>query len=96
MQSQEKVKSYLGLARNGGYVILGSDKLKSYDKKLYLVLVDQTAGHNSKKIAEKISERNIPVRVIQNLEELSSIQNCKILGIKNKGFCEVILKNIGD
>ena len=90
----EKIKSYLGLARNAGYVIIGSDKLDGYDKKLFLVLIDKSAGKSSNKIASRLREKNIEVIYVDNLEELSSIKNCKILGIKNKGLSEQIIRNL--
>lgn len=90
----EKIKNYLGLARNAGYLIIGSDKLDGYDKKLYLILIDETAGNSSQKIALKQKEKGIEVFQVNNLEKISNIKSCKILGIKNKGLSEQIIKII--
>lgn len=88
----EKIKRYLGLANNAGYLIIGSDNLKSYDKKLYLVLLDKNAGKSSIKIADKHKLNNIRVIEVDNLEIISNIPKCKIIGIKNKGLSEQIIK----
>ena len=88
----EKIKTYLGLARNGGYLVIGSDKLDGYQKKLYLILIDKLAGKSSNKIANKHRENGVEVFEIERLDELSNIKNCKILGIKNKGLSDEIKK----
>lgn len=88
----EKIKNYLGLARNAGYVIIGSDKLDGYTKKLYLILIDKTAGRSSLKIAKRFQDENIPVKSVENLGNLIELPTCKIIGIKNKGLSEEILK----
>ena len=89
----EKIKSYLGLANNAGYLIIGSDNLKNYSKKLYLVLIDKTAQKNSQKQATKYKNLGIDVFEVENLAALSNLTNCKIVGIKNKGISDQI-KNI--
>ncbi len=95
MQSIQKVKNYIGLERRGGYLIIGQDKLDGYEKKLYLILLDKTAGKSSAKTAQKHKERNIKILEIENLGVLCGVENCKILGVKNKGLSEQIEKNIG-
>lgn len=88
----EEIKKYLGLAHNAGYLIIGSDKLDNYDKKMYLILIDKSAGKTSQKIANRFREKGIEVYEISNLSQLVLIENCKIVGIKNKGICEEIKK----
>lgn len=88
----EKIKNYLGLARNGGYLVIGSDKLDGYDKKLFLILIDKTAGKSSQKIAQRHLQNNTEVLEVENLENLISIENCKIVGLKNKGLSDEIKK----
>ncbi len=88
----EEIKKYLGLAHNAGYLIIGGDKLDNYDKKLYLVLIDREAGKTSQKIANRFRNRGIEVQEISNLQSYVLIDNCKIIGIKNKGISEEIKK----
>ncbi len=89
-----KAKGYLNIAHKAGYLIIGSDNLKGYDKKLYLVLIDKTAGKNSNKISSTLTERGVTLKIIENLPELVSIKNCKIVGVKNKQLSEKILENL--
>ena len=80
----DKIKGYINISHKAGYLIIGGDKLKDYNKKLYLLIYDKNALKNTMKIVEKFNE-------IENLEELTSIKNCKIVGIKNKNLSELIL-----
>lgn len=89
---RDKAKGYLNIAHKGGYLIIGSDKLDGYDKKLYLVLMDTTIGKTGEKIAQRLSERGVNMLKVDNLEELSSIKNCKILALKNKNLADIIIE----
>ncbi|MCI8555215.1 MAG: hypothetical protein HFI85_01390 [Clostridia bacterium] len=87
-----KIKGYINISHKAGYLIIGSDLLKSYDKKLYLVIYDKSAMKNTLKVVEKIKEKNIPTIEVDDLENLTSIKNCKIIGIKNKNLSSLIEK----
>ncbi len=89
---RDKAKGYINIAHKAGYLIIGSDNLDGYDKKLYIVILDKTAGKNSKKIAYRLAEKGIAVKEIDNLEEFSSIKNCKIVGVKNKQISDILLE----
>lgn len=88
---REKLASYLGIAMQAGYAIIGSDKLDGYDKKLYLVLIDADAGKSSRKVYDRLVSSGIDGRVVENLGSLNNKTN-KIIGIKNKGLSEEIKK----
>ena len=53
---RDKAKGYLNIAHKGGYLIIGSDKLDGYDKKLYLTLLDSAVGKTGEKIATQAIE----------------------------------------
>ena len=90
-----KINGYLSIARKGGNVILGSDNLKGYTKKLYLILIDKNAGKNAMKIAENLAkEKEIEITQIENLPEILGQINCKVCGIKNKNLSEIIFNLI--
>lgn len=91
MTEKEKIKSYISIAMKANYAIIGSDNLKKYRQKLYLVLADKTAGKNLLKIAKRY-EPLITVIYVDSVEELSGIEKCKILGIKNKGISDKIIE----
>lgn len=90
--NRERVKNYLNICRKAGYLIIGSDKLKSYDKKLYLILVDKSLSNTIQKTLNKFE--GIEVIQVENLGQLVSIEKCKIVGIKNLGLSEEIKKGI--
>ncbi len=89
-QSKNKIKGYINIANKAGYLVIGADKLKNYNKKLYLLMADKTAGKNLFKIAR--AKQDIPFVVLNNLCEYVGIENCKIIGIKNFGLSQEILK----
>ena len=88
----EKVKGYINIAHKGGYLIIGGDTLEKYHKKLYLVLYDSNIQKNTQKIVYKLKENNLPTIEVDNLAELTNINNCKIIGIKNKNLSDIIFK----
>lgn len=90
---REKIKGYISIAKKAGYLIVGVDNLKNYNKKLYLVLADQESGKNLQKIAISLNEQTKnQVYFVRNLETLSNLYNCKILGVKNLGISNQIIK----
>ena len=86
-----KLKGYLNISHKAGYMIVGGETLDNYKKKLYLVIYDSSAQKNTMKVVEKIEAKGIPVVCIDKLEELISIKNCKIIGLKNKNLSDIIL-----
>ena len=90
--NREKVKNYLGICRKAGYIIIGSDNLKNYDKKMYLILADKNLSKTMIKIVERFPK--IETIYVEDLAELVGIENCKIIAIKNHGLVEEIKKYI--
>ncbi len=89
MDSQ-KISGYLNISRKAGYLIIGSERLKDYNKKLYLALYDNSAQKNTLKVVEELKNKNISIFAVENLEEMTGIKNCKIIGLKNKDLSEII------
>ena len=99
MQNQTitKIKELLGIANKAGYLIIGSDNLKGYDKKLYLLLKSESAGRTIEKITNYIYKKNncnVFTFCESEFLQMTNISNCKIVGIKNKGISEEIIKYI--
>lgn len=89
---EEKIKGYISIAKKAGYLIVGADNLKGYNKKLYLVLADKSGGKNLLKIADSLKEQTKDqVFFVENLDVLAQLYNCKILGIKNLGISQAII-----
>ena len=86
----DKLKGYFNISHKAGYLIIGSDALKSYTKKLYLIVYDKSAQKNTSKIVERFKEKEIKTIEVDNLEQLTSIKNCKIIRLKNKNLSDMI------
>lgn len=93
---KNKLQGYLNIAKKAGYVIIGGEKLYNYNKKLYLVIYDNTSEKNTLKVVDKIKQRNISIYSIDNLQDIVSIKNCKIIGIKNKNLSDIMMQCISD
>ena len=85
----DKIRGLISISRKAGYAILGGENLLSYDKKLYLVLLDASAGKSlSREVNFFCKNRGLAPIVVENLNDLSGIENCKVIGIKNKKIAE--------
>ena len=93
---KDKIKGYLNISRKAGYLIIGGETLEDYKKKLFLVLYDVNAGNNTLKIVDKLKLKGIDICGVYNLEELCTVSNCKIIGIKNKNISEIIKSLINE
>ena len=91
---RNKLKEYLGICNKAGYLIIGADNLKKYNKKLYLLVVDAMVSKNLQKVIDKFQVIGVQNCLVENLSDLVEIENCKIVGIKNHGLAQEILKNI--
>ena len=90
----DKIKGYVGIANRANYIVFGSDNLKGYTHKLYIVLYRQDYGKTIQKTLNELQQRIIPC-IQLNEEEfnyISGLTNCKLLAIKNKGISDQILK----
>lgn len=88
-----KISGLISIARKAGYVIIGKDNLQNYDKKLYVLLMDKSAGSSLAREMKFISQtRKIPLLEVENLASMISIENCKAIGIKNKSMSDNIIK----
>ena len=93
MNSQ--IEGLLGLCRRANYLIIGSDKLKDYSKKMYLIVTNSNPSNNIQKIALQCSDRYkiTAIELIDsNLGDAIGIKGCQIVGIKNLGMVNQILE----
>jgi len=93
--TMQKIKGLVNIARKAGYLIIGSDNLKGYDKKLYLILKSDDCGKNIEKITEFNKEKTkceVLTFAKDEYVQMIEIINCKIVGLKNKGIADEIIK----
>lgn len=83
----------LSLSRKAGMLVIGQDNLLGYQKKLYVLLLDKTAGKSLlREVNFMAKQKNLPLFEIENLGKFVGIENCKVLGVKNKAFSEKIIE----
>ncbi len=90
-----RLQGLLSIARKAGFCVIGQDNLKGYDKKLYVILLDKTAGKSLQREMKFLSStRGIPILEVSELNKITAIENCKVLGVKNKNLSDSIIKDI--
>ena len=94
-KSLNKINGWLSIARKAGYCIIGQDKLLDYDKKLFLIVIDKVAGKSLEREMRHLSqEKNLPLIYVENLAQILGIENCKVVGIKNKSISEQLIESL--
>lgn len=99
MQIQEinKIKGLVNISNKAGYLIIGADNLKKYNKKLYLILYSNDSGKSIQKVVnnQKLLTNCDTFEIeAQDFSKIVSIENCKIIGLKNLGLSKEIIKVI--
>ncbi len=100
LNNYQKVHGLLGLATKAGKITSGSEAcMEAIEKRsVKLILLAKDASERTKELFEtKCREFNIPIYQILSIEEISQSigkPNKAVIGIKDKGFSEAILKNI--
>lgn len=85
-----KANGYVNIANRGGYVIWGTDGLKGYTHKLYLIIYREDYGKTIEKTLARFD--NICSIMLSEYEynKVVGAENSKIIAIKNKGISEQI------
>ena len=100
MINYQKLYGSIGLATRASKLVAGTDAcIESIENKsIKLILIAEDASERTKKIfKEKCSIFNIPIYEIDKIENLSKAcgkVNKAVIGIKEKGFAESIIKII--
>lgn len=90
--SLSKANGYVNIANRGGYVIWGTDGLKGYTHKLYLILYREDYGKTIEKTLARFLEVESIKLSISEYNMVVGTENAKIIAIKNKGISEQIIK----
>ena len=90
-----KIISYLGFAKKSGNVITGQTSLKICKKKLFLIMVCNTASNNLKNLEKNLGvKHNCPVIEVQeDLQNLINEKDIKILGLTHQELSKAIVEN---
>ena len=85
----------INICRKAGYLIIGGENIKNNPHKMYLILIDKSSGNSLKReINYLLVSRNIPFLEVEGLANMTGIENCKAVAIKNKALSDEILKMI--
>lgn len=88
-----KVKGYYNIANKAGYVIFGSDNLKDYTHKLYLVIYREDSENTINKIVNRLKATVETIKLnVVDFNSITSSEKIKLFAIKNKGLSEQIIK----
>lgn len=90
-----EINGLISIARKAGFVVIGVDNLRNYDKKLYILLVDKIAGNSLLREMNHLAKtKNIPLFYVDDLGSKVAIKNCKAVGIKNKSISDSIIESL--
>ena len=91
---EEKLKGYLNIAIKAGKVVFGADNILGWKKKLFGVVVCETASIGTRDRLEHFAnERGFGFVVIsggKTLAELVGRENIKVIAITNKNLYTII------
>lgn len=89
----KKIDGIVSIARKGGFAVVGQDNLKGFSQKLFLILLDTRAGKSlQREMTFLANKKNAEILKVENLAEKISIENCKVIGFKNKAISENIIE----
>lgn len=86
----KKLNGYINLANRAGYIIWGTDNLKNYTHKMYLILYREDFGKTIEKTLNRFETKKIKLRE-NDFNQIVGSSSAKILAIKNKGITEQIV-----
>ena len=87
------VKGVVNICRKAGYAIIGGEKIKENTHKMFLILLDKSAGKSLTREMQFVSkEREIPLFLIEKLDVMVGIENCKAIAYKNKALSDEIIE----
>ena len=86
-----KANGYINIAQRAGYVIWGTDNLKGYTHKIYLILYREDFWKTIEKTINRFSQVEIIQLSVENFNVVVGSNKSKIIAIKNKGISEQII-----
>ena len=90
-----KIISYIGFANKSNNLVIGQTPIKRCVKKLYLILVCNTASDNLKNLAKNTAIKHECEVIITkpNLSELANLKDIKIIGLTDENLSKAIIEN---
>ena len=88
------IRTYLGFSIKSRSIVIGQDRLKASNDKVYLIIYCSTASQNLKDLSKRLGDK-FKCKVIcldDTLENYTNLQGCKLLGLTNSSLAEAIIK----
>ena len=88
------IKTYLGFCIKSRSIVIGQDRLKANKDTIHLIVYCHTASQNLKDLVERLAEKFKCKALLmdEKLEDYTSIEGCKVMGITNKSLADQIIK----
>lgn len=94
--AENKLASYLGLARRAGKLTLGVNAVAACKGDVFVLVADEAASDNTKKQIEKLKRRfSCPVVWTERLESLTGKAECKLTAVRERNLADAILRTGG-
>ena len=91
------IKTYLGFSIKSRAIVIGQDRLKDFNDKVHLIVYCSTASQNLQDLIKRLAEKfKCKYILLDDLQEYTSIDGCKVLGLTNKSLADAIIKVMED
>ena len=88
------IKTYLGFCIKSRAIVIGQDRLKVSKEQIHLIVYCSSASQNLKDLVNRLADKFECRAILMDapLEEYTSIEGCKVMGITNKSLADQIIK----
>ena len=88
------IKTYLGFCIKSRAIVIGQDRLKISKEQIHLIVYCSTASQNLKDLIVRLADKFKCKALLldEKLEDYTSIEGCKVMGITNKSLADQIIK----
>lgn len=92
------IRTYLGFSIKSRAIVIGQDRLKETKDKIHLIVYCPSASQNLKDLIDRLADRFKCKAILmdEKLEDYTSIEGCKVLGLTNQSLAEAIIKVAGN
>jgi ribosomal protein L7Ae-like RNA K-turn-binding protein len=89
-----KINSYVGFAIKSNKVLIGQSLIKHSKQQIFCILLDSSSSQNLIDLANNVANKhNCEALIVQNLEELTHINNVKIIAITDPQLAKAVVEN---
>ena len=87
------IRTYLGFSIKSRAIVIGQDRLKVNNGKIYLIVYCSTASQNLKDLTIRLANKfKCKAIMLDDMEDYTNISGCKVLGLTNESLANAIIK----